>query len=144
MAPFPGREDRPGRSGMENRLFVDAVLWLARTASSRRDLPPEFGKWTALHARFRRWTISGIWESLFNRLSAGSGFEYVLIDGTICKVQGDATSANSRLGFRRSGDRAAGLTTKILSVSMPLACRYGSFPPLGTGACCADHGLAGC
>ncbi|WP_305954960.1 transposase [Rhodovulum sulfidophilum] len=98
---FPGREDLPGSSGMENRLLVDAVLWLARTASSRRDLPPEFGKWTALHARFRRWTIFGIWESLFNRLSADPGFEYVLIDGTICKVQGDAASANSRLGLRK-------------------------------------------
>jgi putative transposase len=54
---LPGREGLPGRSGVDNRLFVDAVLWLARTASPWRDLPPAFGKWTAVHARFRRWAM---------------------------------------------------------------------------------------
>ena len=37
---LPGRAGVPGRSGADNRLFVDAVLWLARTASPWRDLPP--------------------------------------------------------------------------------------------------------
>jgi putative transposase len=104
---LPGREGLPGRSGVDNRLFVDAVLWLARTASPWRDLPPAFGKWTAVHARFRRCAMAGVWERLFNRLSADPDFEYVLIDSTVCKVHGDATGAKGGLSLRGSGARAA-------------------------------------
>lgn len=36
---LPGKVGDRGRSGNDNRLFVDAVLWLARTAAPWRDLP---------------------------------------------------------------------------------------------------------
>lgn len=104
---LPGRAGVPGRSGADNRLFVDAVLWLARTASPWRDLPPAFGKWTGVHARFRRWAIAGVWERLFNALADDPDFEYVLIDSTICKTHADATGARGGLRLRGSVARAA-------------------------------------
>src|SRR3546814_11628392 len=57
---LPGREGTPGRSGVDNRLFVDAILWMAGNAAHWRDLPEAFGKWTAVHARFRRWSHKGV------------------------------------------------------------------------------------
>ncbi|WP_404947924.1 transposase, partial [Roseovarius sp. TE539] len=39
----PGKEGDRGRTGADNRLFLDAILWLARGASPWRDLPPELG-----------------------------------------------------------------------------------------------------
>ena len=49
-----GKVSDPGRSGQNNRLFVEAVLWIVRTGSPWRDLPPELGKWnTALQALSR-------------------------------------------------------------------------------------------
>jgi len=116
---LPGRAGLPGRSGADNRLFVDAVLWLARTAAPWRDLPPEFGKWTGVHARFRRWAIAGVWERLFNALAEGeplsaigpramaSDVEYVPIDSTICKAHADATGARGGLRLRASGGLVA-------------------------------------
>lgn len=104
---LPGREGLPGRRGTNNRLFVDAVLWLARTASPWRDLPPEFGKWTGAHARFRRWALAGVWERLFNELCADPDFEYVLIDSTICKAHADATGGRGGLRLTGSGVRVA-------------------------------------
>jgi len=39
----PGKVGDRGRSGADNRLFVDAVLWIARSGAPWRDLPEEFG-----------------------------------------------------------------------------------------------------
>jgi transposase len=50
---LPGRIGLPGRRGVDNRL---AVLWMAGNAAHWRDLPEVFGKWTAVHARFRCWS----------------------------------------------------------------------------------------
>lgn len=89
---IPDKKGDRGRRGADNRLFVDAILWLARGATSWRDLPPELGRWKSVYTRFRRWSLSGVWESLFKSLSTDPDFEYVLVDATICKVHPDATS----------------------------------------------------
>lgn len=104
---LPGRAGTPGRSGVDNRLFVDAILWMAGNATRWRDLPPAFGKWTAVHARFRRWSHAGVWERLFKTLADTPDFEYVLIDSTICKVHADASGAKGGLKLPRSAVRAA-------------------------------------
>ena len=50
-----GKPGDPGRRGKDNRLFVEAVLWIARTGSPWRDLPPLFGHWNSVFTRFRDW-----------------------------------------------------------------------------------------
>ena len=39
----PGKPGDRGRTGKDTRLFIDAVLWIARTSAPWRDLPSEFG-----------------------------------------------------------------------------------------------------
>ena len=43
-----GKRTDPGRSGRDNRLFLEAVLWIARTGSPWRDLPSTFGNWNTV------------------------------------------------------------------------------------------------
>ena len=53
MAPFClGKPTDPERTGGDTRLFTEAVLWIARTGSPWRDLPPMFAKWNTVFKRF--------------------------------------------------------------------------------------------
>jgi len=108
IAPLvPGKDGDRGRTGADNRLFPDAILWLARGASPWRDLPPELGTWRTVHSRFRRWAIAGVWESLFKALRADPDFEHVLVDATACKAHADATSQKGGLKLPELGARKA-------------------------------------
>ena len=42
---LPGQPGQHGGVAKDNRLFVDAVLWIARTGAPWRDLPERFGNW---------------------------------------------------------------------------------------------------
>ena len=108
IAPLlPGKDGDPGRSGKDNRLFVEAVLWLVRAGAPWRDLPPRFGKWESVWKRFRRWAEKGVFERIFHELSQDPDFEYGLVDGTIVKVHRHGTGARGGLKIRPSANRAA-------------------------------------
>ena len=104
---LPGKPGDPGRSGVDNRLFVKAVLWIARTGAPWRDLPASFGNWNSVFQRFRRWARKGVFEGMFTALRGDPDFEYVIADGTISRVHQKATGAKRGLRARPLGARAA-------------------------------------
>lgn len=103
-----GKLSDSGATARDNRLFLEAVFWRVRTGSLWRDLPPTFGHWNSKFRRFRRWAMSGIFESFFKVMSEDPDLEYALIDGTIVQVHQKATGAKGGLALRPSGVRAAG------------------------------------
>ena len=101
-----GKKGDRGRTGEDNRRFVEAVLWMARTGAAWRDLPPRFGKWNTVFQRFRRWARKGVFQRMFEELSSELDLGEVQIDGTNMRVHQDATR---KKGAPRSrGGRAAG------------------------------------
>lgn len=60
----------PARRGpaADDRRFVNAVLYVARTGVPWRDLPGRFGNWNAVWRRFDRWSRSGVWAKVFEAL----------------------------------------------------------------------------
>ena len=103
VAPLlPGKAEDPGRSARDNREFLEAVLWIARTGVPWRDLPDEFGLWNSVFQRFRRWALKGVFERVFKELSADADFEYVLIDGSIVRLHQHGTGAKGGPAARRS------------------------------------------
>ena len=95
-----GKVGDPGQTGGDGRLFLEAILWIARTGSAWRDLPAEFGHWNSVFKRFRNWVKAGAFERIFNELSKGSDFEYVMIDGTISKVHRHGQGAKGGLKIK--------------------------------------------
>ena len=51
---------------LSDRMFIEAVLYQARTGTPWRDLPDEFGDWNAVYQRFRRWEKRDIWKRLWS------------------------------------------------------------------------------
>src|SRR3954471_6604616 len=56
---LPGQPGQHGKAAKDNRLFVDAVLWIARTGAPWRDLPERLGNWNSAWRRFDRWARKG-------------------------------------------------------------------------------------
>jgi putative transposase len=96
---LPGKKSDPGRTAKNNRRFVDALLWIARTGAHWRELPKEFGPWNSVFQRYNRWSKAGVWESIFCALSDDPDFEYVMIDSTI--VRAHQHSAGAKGGLKR-------------------------------------------
>ena len=95
----PGKEGDPGRHGADNRLFVDSVLWMAKTGAPWRDLPAKFGQWNSVYRRFRRWCEREVWSGILAAVSEDPDIENVLIDATIIRVHQHA--AGGKGGPRR-------------------------------------------
>jgi transposase len=76
---IPGKEGDKGRHGEDNRLFIDAVLWLVRAGAPWRDLPEQFGKWNSVFRRFRRWARKGVCKRLFTELGENPDLEYLIM-----------------------------------------------------------------
>src|SRR5215212_3796664 len=95
-----GKPGDPGRSGKDNRLFVEAVLWIVRTGSPWRDLPPSFGHWNSVFTRFRDWVKAGVWQRLFDAVSDEPDLEYAMADATIVKVHRHGQGAKGGLRVR--------------------------------------------
>ncbi len=103
IAPLlPGKSGDAGRTAADNRLFVEAVLWIVRTGAPWRDLPVRFGYWNSAFRRFRRWSRKGIFEKIFNALSGDPDFEYAAVDGTIVRVHQHGAGAKGGLKIRLS------------------------------------------
>ena len=91
---LPGRPGLPGRCAADNRLFIEAVLWIVRAGAPWRDLPPSFGKWTAVYRRFRRWALGGVWQRVADALNGESnGAIYVFLDSTVIRAHQHAAGA---------------------------------------------------
>jgi transposase len=100
---LPGKSTDPGRTAADNRLFVEAVLWIARTGSPWRDLPPDFGPWNRLYQRFARWSRADIWHAVFAELARDADLEEIFIGSTIVRAHQHAAGAAKK---RRPVDRA--------------------------------------
>src|SRR5476649_185240 len=101
IAPLlQGKSTDPGRTAGDNRLFVEAVLWIARTGSPWRDLPPSFGKWNTVYVRFRYWVSADVFTRLFDACSDEPDMEYAMLDATIVKVHRHGQGAKGGLKTR--------------------------------------------
>ena len=100
---LPGKEGDPGRAGEDNRLFLDAVLWIVRTGAPWRDLPERFGPWNSVFQRFNRWSQKGVWQRVFEALQ-DLDLEWLMVDSTIVRAHVHAAGASKKAAKTHNSD----------------------------------------
>ena len=110
---LPGKPGDPGRSGDDNRLFVDAIVWMAKTGSPWRDLPPFFGKWNSVFQRFNRWCKASVFTAVMEHLK-DPDLGMLLLDSTIIRAHQHAAGAEgSSAESEALGRSRGGFSTKV-------------------------------
>jgi putative transposase len=90
---LPGQKHHPGRTAENNRLFVNAVFWIAKTGAPWRDLPERFGNWNSVFQRYNRWCQRRVWQRILEALGGDPDLEHLLLDSTIVRAHQHAAGA---------------------------------------------------
>jgi len=89
---LPGQPGQHGGVAEDNRRFVDAVLYVARTGIPWADLPERFGNWNSTWRRFDRWTRAGRWDPILAALR-DSDLDVLILDSTAVRAHPCAAGA---------------------------------------------------
>jgi transposase len=98
---LPGRPGQHGGAARDNRLFIDAVLYVARTGIPWEDLPERFGKSNSVWRRFDRWAAKGRWDPILAALREPE-LDVLILDSTAVRAHACAA------GSKKSGTAPAG------------------------------------
>jgi transposase len=110
---LPGQEGDPGATAKDNRLFVNAVLWIAKTGAPWRDLPERFGKWNSVFQRFNRWCKAGVFHTIMETLK-DPDLGALLLDSTVIRAHQHAAGAEGTTAEAEAlGRSRGGFSTKI-------------------------------
>src|SRR4029450_1176551 len=83
-----------------NRRFLDALLWMARTGARWRDLPARLGDHQAVKRRYYRWIERGVLDEMLAVLAREADLEWLMIDSTIVRAHQHAAGARRSKGGR--------------------------------------------
>lgn len=59
---------KTGRTPIDRRIILNAILYVVRTGCQWRQLPHDFPKWKTVYNVFWRWRKHGIWERIHDAL----------------------------------------------------------------------------
>jgi transposase len=109
---LPGRRGQLGGVAKNNRLFINAILYVANTGIAWRDLPSEYGKWDTVYHRYNEWCKKGRWQQIFDALQ-DPDLEGLLIDSTVMRAPQHAAGLNTGGADEDLGRSQGGFGTEI-------------------------------
>lgn len=123
---LPGRPGQHGGVAADNRRFVNAVLWIARTGAPWRDLPERLGNWNSVWKRFDRWAAKGVWTRVFAALQ-DEDLEWLVLDSTVVRAHPAAA------GAQKSGTAPAASPRRLSAAAAAASAPRSTRPSAGSG-----------
>lgn len=109
---LPGRPGGHGGVAKDNRGFLNAVWYVAKTGIPWRDLPDRFGKWDTVFHRFNGWCKKGVWKRVFEAVR-DPDLEWLMIDSTVIRAHHHAAGMNGGDDDQALGRSRGGFGTKL-------------------------------
>ena len=91
LLPILPRQVSGPRATRGDRLFIEAVLFRAKTGLPWRDLPERFGPWKSVFNRFSNWAKKGHWATIFRELQLDIDETGSIVDGSVVRAHQDAS-----------------------------------------------------
>jgi transposase len=93
---------RKGKRGprTDNRRFLNALLWMARSGARWRDLPQQLGDYETVKRRYYRWIEMGVLDEILAALAREADLEWLMIDSTIIRAHQHSAGARRQKGGR--------------------------------------------
>ena len=109
---LPGRPGGHGGVARDNRNFINAVWYVAKTGIPWRDLPERFGKWDTVYHRFNEWCKKGVWQRIL-AVVQDADLEWLMLDSTVIRAHQHAAGMNGGDNDQALGRSRGGFGTKI-------------------------------
>lgn len=103
---LPGQPGQHGGVADDNRRFVNAVLYVARTGIPWRDLPERLGHWNTQWRRFDRWAKAGRFAALA-AVFRDPDLDLLVLDSTVIRAHPCAA------GQKKSGTGRGARTNRL-------------------------------
>ena len=122
----------------DDRKVLNGIYWRLRTGSPWADIPERYGPATTCYNRFVRWRKLGVWDRVFEAVSAAYDGDLQMVDSSSIRVHQHAANvkegvaeADAHLGaslldpMHGAFARRIHISTEIDAPSTPTAFRSG-------------------
>ena len=93
--------------------MVEAMVYILRIGCPWRDLPADYGPWSSVYTRWRRWCQSGLWNRMLAVLARQAKGTLRFLDASHIKVHQDGSNPAGGQQNQAIGRTKGGLNTKL-------------------------------
>lgn len=109
----PENTGKRGRPLKDNRLMLNAMIWIASSGAPWRGLPECFGPWETVYSRFRKWIDDGFLDNIFRILRMDAERNEISLDASIVQAHPHSAGARKDGPPNEIGHSRGGPSTKI-------------------------------
>ena len=84
---------------VDDRKVLNGIYWRLRSGSPWAEIPERYGPYTTCYNRFVRWRKLGVWDAIFDAITAAYDGDLQMVDSSSIRVH--QHGANAKRGARR-------------------------------------------